>query len=216
MADVEVKKTVDKVADLLRRVSKLTECDVLVGVPQSNSSRDSGPAGNALLAYVHEFGSPARNIPPRPFLIPGIQKVRVRITKLLKQAGLDVVTGKQANPLQALKQVGMIARNSVVEEITDPNPPFTPLQPATIRARLRRTQAGRRQLRKLAQRGVRVTSWAEAGNIHPLIDTGQLRASITYVLRSNAKVVGGPPLPAAIQTQIRASMARLQSVGQRG
>jgi len=84
----------------------------------------------------------------------------------------------------------MVARNSVVREITDPAPPFAPLSPVTIRARLRRTQAGRRKLMQLSKQGKPLGVWAQernkAGNpnIRPLIDTGQLRASITYVVRA--------------------------------
>jgi hypothetical protein len=97
-----------------------------------------------------------------------------------------------------LEEVGMAARNSVVREIRDPAPPFAPLQPATIRARLRRTAAGRRKLRAITAGGKQLgmkmpqilTSYAQStwdavsgANMKPLIDTGQLRAAISYVVR---------------------------------
>jgi hypothetical protein len=196
---ISVTKSIDTVNSLLARVHMLTENEVLVGVPQAQGARQQGVATNAMLAYVHEFGSPLRNIPPRPFLIPGIRKVSDQITARLVQAGRDVTTGRLRDPMVALNQVGMLARNSVVNEITDPAPPFVPLKPATVRARLRKTAAGRRKLRTLgklraatgwsgAQSNQALTEWAEAGNIHPLIDTGQLRAAITYVIRPQRSV----------------------------
>jgi hypothetical protein len=188
MAEPNIRKTIDKTAELLRRVAELTGNDVLVGVPADKTGRKQGPVNNATLAYIHEFGSPARNIPARPFLYPGIRKAKPEIVATMKQGAIDVLHGKAA--MSVLSRVGMLARNSVVREITDPAPPFVPLKPATIRARLRRTAAGRRKLKQIKARGQTLTGWAQAidpgtgsANIHPLIDTGQLRASLTYVVR---------------------------------
>jgi hypothetical protein len=184
---MDLKQTVDNVGELLTRVATLTTSDVLVGIPAAKAARKDGKISNAALGYVHEFGSPAHNLPARPFLHPGVRKVRAQAIAMLKQGAIDALNGK-GNVTATLNRVGMLARNSVVNEITDPEPPFAPLKASTIRARLRRTAAGRRQLRKL--KGKSVTAWAEATdpdtgslNIHPLIDTGALRASLTYVVR---------------------------------
>jgi phage gpG-like protein len=194
MPEFNIRKTIDNVAELVKRVNTLTGSDVFVGVPASKSSRKQGQIGNADLAYIHEFGSPAHNIPARPFLHPGIRRVKDEIVAMMKEGMKNTLEGK-GKPEQVLERVGMLARNSVVNEITDPDPPFVPLKAATIRARLRRTAAGRRKLRSLKQikaaagwkaeqSNEALTEWAEAGNAKPLIDTGQLRASITYVVRS--------------------------------
>lgn len=184
-------KTIDKTTDMLRCVEKLTLSDVLVGVPKGKAPRkgESAPINNATLAYIHEFGSPAHNIPARPFLYPGLKRVRQQAIAMMRQGAIDCLRGT-VNVNALLSRVGILARNAVVDEITDPVPPFAPLQPATIRARLRRTAAGRRKLRQIKKRGVSLTAWAAeidpdsgSANIHPLIDTGQLRASITYVVR---------------------------------
>lgn len=194
MADPSIRKTIDNVAGLLGRVAELTGSDVLVGVPREKAGRKEGAISNASLAYIHEFGSPAHNIPARPFLFPGIRKVRTQIVAMFRKGAVDALKGS-GNVSATLNSVGMLARNSVVSEITDPAPPFVPLKYATIRARLRRTGAGRRKLKKFdtlksaagwsgAQAGAAMQIWGtEEGNIHPLIDTGQLRASITYVVR---------------------------------
>ena len=190
----DVRKTIDNVAGLIRRVEELTTSDVLIGVPADKAGRKEGQINNATLAYIHEFGSPARNIPARPFLYPGIRKIRAQAMEMLRQAAMDALKGSTADVSVVLNKVGMLARNSVVNEITDPAPPFVPLKPSTIRGRLRRTAAGRRKLQKFdkikaaagwtgAQSGAALSMWAEAGNIQPLIDTGALRASLTYVVR---------------------------------
>lgn len=189
MPDIGVTKTVDNVARLLANVAELTASDVLVGVPAAKTARKDGAITNASLAYIHEFGSPAHNIPARPFLFPGVRRIQAQAKAVLRQGALDVLRGV-AKVDVVLNKVGILARNSVVNEITDPEPPFIPLRPATIRARLRRTAAGRRQLRQIKTKrsaGVpmeqALTEWAETGgNIHPLLDTGALRASISYVV----------------------------------
>ncbi|HTB46469.1 MAG TPA: hypothetical protein VK741_22805 [Acetobacteraceae bacterium] len=186
---IDVRKTIDNVGKIIGNVSALTRSDVLVGVPAAKTGRKQGEITNASLAYIHEFGSPMHNIPARPFLFPGVKRIRSQAIAMMKQGAKDALTGNLSSVDQVLNKVGILARNSVVNEITDPEPPFVPLKPATIRARLRKTQAGRRKLKQIKKRGVTVTQWAAetdaAGNpnIRPLIDSGQLRASVTYVIR---------------------------------
>jgi len=184
---------IDRVGELVDRVATLTRSEVLVGIPAEKAPRrDEGRAiNNAGLAYVHEHGSPANNIPARPFLFPGVKAARKDIVAEMRKGAQNALTG-QGNVDRTLHRVGMLARNAVVNAITDPEPAFEPLKPATVRARLRRTQAGRRQLRKLnaqaaqsgATRASTLAQWAGAGNAKPLIDSGQLRAAIAYVVRS--------------------------------
>jgi hypothetical protein len=186
-------KTIDRLAEHLKQISELAASDVLIGIPAAKTGRKDGQMTNASLAYIHEYGSPAHNIPARPFLFPGVKAIRAQAIQLLRDGARDVLLGKVKASV-VLNKVGILARNSVVKAITDPAPPFVPLKPATIRARLRRTAAGRRKLRGLrqikqvagwtgAQSNQALTEWGEAGNIKPLIDTGQLRAAITYVVR---------------------------------
>jgi hypothetical protein len=195
---MDVRRTIDNVAGLMRRVEALTSLEVLVGVPADKTGRREGPITNASLAYIHEFGSPASNIPARPFLRPGVRNAREDIAARMKQGATDVMEGRDTAS-KTLNAVGLIARNSVVKAITDPEPPFAPLKPETIRRRLRKTQAGRRKLRQIMEGGKQIgmsspdilTSYAQARwdtggaglNVPPLIDSGQLRASITYVIR---------------------------------
>lgn len=183
-------RTVNKTAEMIRRVELLTTSDVLVGIPRENNARKDSPIGNAAIARVHEYGSPAQNIPARPFLHPGVKNCRDQAISMMRQGAIDTIKGNNVNVDVILNRVGMLARNSVVEAITDPEPPFAPLRPATIRARLRRTAAGRRKLKQIKARGQSLTAWAEAVdpvtgtvNIKPLLDTLQMRRAVTYVVR---------------------------------
>lgn len=171
---------VDHSAELIDRVNSLALSDVLVGIPKEKGARTDTAHSNAELGYLHEFGSPLRNIPARPFLYPGVRKCQREAIALLRQGAQDALAGRGSNEA-TLNKVGILARNSVVKELTNPDPAFVPLRPATIRARLRKTAAGRRQLKKLKGQ-MALSTWA-AGNIKPLIDTGQLRQSITYVVK---------------------------------
>jgi hypothetical protein len=191
----DIRKTIDNVATLVQRVNSLTYSDVLVGVPSSKAGRKEGEITNASLAYIHEHGSPLHNIPERPFLHPGIKRIRAQAIAMMKQGAKDALSGAAVNVDQVLNKVGILARNSVVQAITDPNPPFVPLGANTIRARLRKTAGGRRKLRQAAKirresdtgRSILTNdaalARATAGmEFKPLIDTGQLRAAITYVI----------------------------------
>ncbi len=195
MPDFDIRKTIDNVGKLVERVNALTKSDVLVGVPSSKAGRKDGAITNASLAYIHEHGSPAQNIPARPFLFPGVKKIRKQALAMLKQGAQDALSGNLTDVDKVLNKVGILARNSVVNEITDPDPPFAPLKPDTIRARLRKTAGGRRKLRQAAKirrdsdtgRSILTNdaalARATAGMVfNPLIDTGQLRAAITYVI----------------------------------
>lgn len=144
----------------MKAVHALVKKEVLVGVPEEHADRKKEGITNATLAYIHDTGSPAANIPARPFLNPGIQQVKDRIIVRLKQIGQKTLRGNLSSVEEGLNAVGLIAVNSIRAKIT--SGPFSPLAPSTIRARLRRGRTG----------------------IRPLVDTGQLRNAINYVLRN--------------------------------
>ena len=154
----------DVAAKVFAATKLLTKTDVLVGIPASENARDDGPIGNAALGYLHDTGSPANNIPARPFMGPGIAEGKSEITRQFRKAGDAAMRGDKAGVLAGLTGAGIAAENAVKKKITEG--PFVPLSEKTIKARQRRGRTG----------------------IKPLIDTGQLRRSITHVLRTrNAK-----------------------------
>lgn len=194
MAKSGVRVIRDDVAKTLGAIKKLTGLDVLVGVPSTKADRDDGePINNAQLAYIHTFGStiqvPAREqtigrrgnrfaraadadrmtthtipahevvIPPRPFLEPGVKNAQPKTTPRLKRAAELAVQGDFDGAEKELHKAGLIAQNEVRAVINAGVAP--PLAESTLRNRRSRGRTG----------------------TVPLIDKGELRNSISYVVR---------------------------------
>jgi len=157
--------TIDNLPALLRNLKRLGLKTVMVGVPGAKAGRkkvgkEADAMNNPTLAYIHEHGSPLDNIPARPFIAPGIKKAADKISKHLQKAGeVMLSTGDQDAVDRELHTVGTIAQRSIRSVINEGPPPA--LAKSTLAARRRRGHTG----------------------TVPLIDTGQLRNSITYVLK---------------------------------
>lgn len=162
----------NKVPQLARSIRELTKRDVLVGIPASESDRNSDEITNPELGYIHENGVPELNIPARPFLVPGVREGQGMYVKYLKQAVNALIKANESLAEKALTAAGQAGAIAVQQKIH--RGPFTPLQPSTI-ARRRRRSAGS------TYRRVATT----AAQVSPLIDTAQLLRSITYVVRGS-------------------------------
>lgn len=155
-----VKITVDKMASIIKAINELGAKDVLVGIPEGSTDRKSGdPATNALIGYVQEFGSPANNIPARPFLIPGVQDIQKPAADRLKVAAQRALSGDLSQAEKQLHAAGLMGQNSARAKVN------SNIQPKLSE----RTLAARRA------RGVT--------RENTLVDSGQLRNAITYVIR---------------------------------
>jgi hypothetical protein len=154
--------TKDATSSLLKDIKRLTQTQVLVGVPDTTSGRqDPGqPITNASVGYINEFGSPARNIPARPHLIPGVRDAMADTIPRIMQKGAERVLAGQSDAVdKTMNGVGLTAQAAVRRKITDVLSP--PLAPRTLAGRQARGHKGET----------------------PLIDTGQYLRSITHVLR---------------------------------
>jgi hypothetical protein len=143
---------------LAKALEDLAKKRVLVGVPADKSFRD-GEINNAQLAYIHDKGSPAQNIPARPFLGPGIEEGLPAITTQLKKTAQAAFDGEVDGVEKGLHSTGLVAADAVKRKLVDG--PFAPLKPATLAAR--------------KHKGFFGTS--------PLNVTGQLRGAVSYVIR---------------------------------
>ena len=191
-AFANVTSSIDRFQDIQRSLQELAKRDVLIGIPQEKSSRptkegdapskitnaglayihthgvrnvamrqemqekmDSGSTySQAHEMYVHAHGSPLMNVPPRPIIEPAIEAHRQELADLLREAVMKALDGRPFE--QKLKQAGMKGRNVTRAWFTDPRNGWAPNSPATI---------------------------AQKGSDRPLIDTAELRKSITYVVR---------------------------------
>jgi phage gpG-like protein len=150
----------DNVSNVIDGIARLTSTRVMVGVPGDKTDRDdNSPITNADLAYIHEHGAPEVGIPARPFMYPGVEKAQDEITTKFEQVGHAALDGKPDAVDRGFNAAGLIAQRSIRAKITEG--PFVPLKPSTIAARKRRGRTGTK----------------------PLIDTGQLRSAINYVIR---------------------------------
>ena len=174
MKGMQIKR--DDLASVISSINTLVTKSVLVGIPATEAARDDG-MDNASLGYLHEHGSPANNIPARPFLIPGVANAQDRYEPHLEKAAKAALAGQRKKINDELHAAGIIASGSAKDEINSGN--FEPLKLSTLRARARRGRKGAQA--ELASRAAGNAPNPE--NARPLIDTGQLRNSLTYILR---------------------------------
>lgn len=178
--------TSDKMAALIRSISALAKKDVLVGIPDSAPEREDTPMTNAQIGYVMETGSPAHNVPARPFLVPGVQDVQAECAERLKQGATAALDGNDSGTMRALTMAGLIAETSVKQKIGSNIPP--PLSPETIRNRnrSRQTQSMRKsekQYLEAIKTGASEEATQTEVGIVALVNTGSLRNAVTHVVR---------------------------------
>jgi hypothetical protein len=187
---VNVVKNVN-LGSLTDAVGALAKKEVLVGIPAEHSSRQTPSDDNinnaellyiqshgvravemreemqkhidtgkkyseAHSLYIQSHGSPLWRIPPRPVLEPSIEANKEPIAKQLQQAVIHSVHNRPQEAEASLHKAGIIAENAAKAWFENPANGWPPNAPATIKAK---------------------------GSDSPLIDTGEMRKSITHVIR---------------------------------
>lgn len=168
---------VDRVQALLRDLLNLSKKQVLVGVPESTNPRKEGTMGNATLAFIHDNGSPLANIPARPFMKPGIRNCQENVNKELFAVAQAYLDKDGVTVDRRLHRAGMIAQNSIRKVINE-GEGFSPLKRGTQLARLRKRKAAKKWTKEKREESME--------SMRPLVDTGQLRSSITYVVEEKS------------------------------
>lgn len=182
-----LKVRTDRSQAVFSALNEIARRDVLVGIPEAASDRqpeegEKPGIGNAQIGYINENGSPAQNIPARPHLQPGVKSVHAETTAKMKAAAQAVFDGRAGAATAALESAGTIASNAVKRYMTSAD--FTPLSPATLKARARRGRKG--ASKELQSRAA--GNAPDNANARPLIDEGQYRRAMTYIVRDkNAK-----------------------------
>jgi len=157
----QVTVTKDNTKTLAAALRTLAQKQVLVGIPAKTTDRNDGePINNATIGYIMENGSPAANIPARPHLKPGVRSVSAQVSARYGAAAKAAMNGDLSKIDQAHDVVGLMASSAVKRQILDGD--LQPLSEATLARRRARGRTG----------------------ANPLIDTGQYRNSITYVVRA--------------------------------
>lgn len=154
----------DRTDEVLKSIRDLTKLRAYVGVPDVNAGReDDEPISNAEIGYLMENGSPSQNIPPRPHLVPGVASAGDKIANHLEKGAKKALGGAPEAVDIAMNRAGLEGSSAVKRKIDEG--PFDPLAPRTLQARKARGRTGEK----------------------PLIDTGQYRNAITYVVRKKGE-----------------------------
>jgi hypothetical protein len=158
---VNLHLTVDTVPQLLAALKSLAAREVLVGFPSDGKAReDDGDGGfqptNAEIAYIQDKGSPARKIPARPFMEPGIEDVHDKIVDMGMQTGRKALDGDKATVEKGLVAMGLIGENGIKNRISTGN--FQRLSESTLARRRRRGRSGTKPLQDTSQMLNAVTS----------------------------------------------------------
>lgn len=125
---------------------------VKVGLPKSKGKamHEGGDITVAAIGTIHEFGSPARNIPERSFIRTTIQEEQPNIKKLFQLEVKKVIHGETTID-KMLGRIGSYTAGKIKERIVDIKTP--PNTAATIRKK---------------------------GSSNPLVDTGQMLQSVDF------------------------------------
>jgi hypothetical protein len=144
--------------ELKREVARMADHHVLVGVQGAEAAANYQGTGLTIaqIGSVHEFGRPAINIPERSFIRAGIDEHRERILNRCTRMAAGIM-GRVITVEQALGLLGEYTVGLLKARIARGIEP--PNRPSTIRRK---------------------------GSSKPLIDTGQLRNSITYAIERGA------------------------------
>jgi hypothetical protein len=138
-------------------LAKLAKAEVFVGVPEDHTLRNSGEMTNAGLVYLHTHGSVLHDVPARPIIEPAIEAAdnKALIVKELGNAARSLMDQKASETSAHLDKAGMLGREAAQRWFTDSRNNWPPNSAATI---------------------------ARKGSDKPLIDTGQLRRAMDYVV----------------------------------
>lgn len=157
----KVKLTPEWIA-LKRKLGDLDKARVHVGVLASGKGSDKAEGGDGItmleIAAIHEFGSPAAHIPERSFIRRTFEEQREELAKIQVEVAKRLVNIKQFTVATALKIIGAWGAAAIQRTIGTGPPIPPPLAPATIARRKNKSN-------------------------RPLLNNGQLRASITWEIK---------------------------------
>lgn len=108
--------------------------------------------GDVIDRAIFNHFGTSRGIPARPFLLNAMRSNKAKYSRLLKHEAKDILLGKMAL-FGAISRLGIIAQGDIQSEITTLRSP--PNAPSTI---------------------------ASKGSSNPLIDTGEMRQAVTYLV----------------------------------
>ena len=176
-----VQKTDSRLDAVEKALQRMRKTVIYVGIAKGSDQeyRRGQPISNCDLGFVHEFGSPANRIPPRPFLVPGVKSVKVQLAQGMKAAAKAAMNGDEASFDKQMERTAIKAQVAVPNYVRQNQDQFAPLKPRTIKARLRKNEkvAGNYDRIRKSQ-GIDTKNIGNTSSITTLIDTGQLVGAV--------------------------------------
>ena len=175
----DVKENDQALQAMQAALKELENTQVLVGIPEDDKARKEGHISNAALLYIHSHGSPEQKIPPRPVIEPALEANKERLGEVMGKATKAAMAGDSAGMRRNLELAGKAGRDFSKAWFTDPRNGWK---------ELKHGRGGEREVEFTGKDGSKTKVTFNKGkkaqeDPRPLIDTGQLRNSITYVLR---------------------------------
>lgn len=167
--------------DLKKRLKPLTQDPrAKVGVVGAQAAESRGKMNMAELAAVHEFGSPKNRIPERSFIRSTLTANKEAYIALLRPLLVQLLDGTMVVK-RLLGLWGIQAAADVKGRLIRGAPIPPPLSKTTIELRKKKAKQRSEQKgdKKLRTADGRFLSLKGVG-MRPLIETGQLVASISY------------------------------------
>lgn len=132
---VSVKRTAG--TPLNASLKELKKTSIYVGIPRGSDgdARSDGGPPNSDLGWIHEKGSPAAGIPPRPFLEPGVESVKDVLAECMGDAITAALKGDNLRMNANLEEASQRALSAVQNYMNTAD--FEPLKPATLKYRNR-------------------------------------------------------------------------------
>lgn len=183
-----ISRKIDRMKFLAFAIQMTLKKGVLVGITQETSTRPGEPINNAELLYVHTHGSPVRGIPARPVIEPAIEADgnRERITDAMAESYHARLNGKEEVAEQRLYDAGQHGEDAARDWFTDPRNGWPPNAPSTILRKLDKLRGKQHQAAMDAfESGASTYTFrgAEYELNTPLVDSGELRKSLTHIVR---------------------------------
>lgn len=110
--------------------------------------------------YIQSHGSPLWHIPPRPVLEPAIEDRKTSIAKQFQKAAVASIDGNRVAMEAALEKAGQLGQDAAVTWFDNPKNGWPPNSPRTI---------------------------AQKGSTSPLVDTAEMKKSISFVVRDRGE-----------------------------
>lgn len=172
MARIKTSNPKEIFAALEAKIKEATTTDILVGIPAADSTvKDGNTVYLADIATINNFGSQAANIPARPFGSTLMEVYGDKIKKFYQKEVGDSLKGKRPMK-QALNRIGFIGAGLMKQNLSAGK--WAPNAPITI-------------FGGWMSRGGKSFFVKGKKSAKPLIDKGEMRRAITWVL----KKIGG-------------------------